>query len=105
MIDVDKSEMDSFVKNLEKKLCDKFRGANVTARSEISYENSETSMHRMELAKNGRSIGIIYVIMFNPTFEKVSGIFDTDADDVKRIKAKKYIQRSRIHTIFSKAFQ
>ncbi|MFH1545278.1 MAG: hypothetical protein ABIE23_04320, partial [archaeon] len=106
LIDLDGGTINPFGKKLKEKLTNRFRGCNLNLNScKLLDKIDEASMWSIELFKNAKNIGTIYVIGFHSKLEDVIGIKDTDSDEEKKVIANTYIKNSRIHEMFQKALQ
>ena len=104
LIDLDSGQIKCFIDELEAKLTNRFKGANLSIKSEELLKINEAIMWSSKLYKNSKFIGIIYVIGFYTTLEQVLKIDKVrDTDEQKKSKAKTYIRNSRIHEMFLKA--
>lgn len=101
LIDLDQGKIDTFINRLKEKLISRHRDLTIDSCELDKIE--DVLIHSVKLVRNGKLIGVIYVIAFYNSLEDVTGIKDNTPNNEKRALSHKYIETSRIHDIFAKA--
>lgn len=99
-----KKTIEPFIKELKQEIEVRFKGQQFILNHEFLDKTKEAEFWLAKIIHAGKICGKIYVIAFYRELEEETGINNTkDKDSVKLMKAKKFIQNSDLHKMFSTA--